>query len=125
MDMGADEYTTGRPHPMIDGTARYQRVLTEAQDPGTAVLLLDFILGYNSSPDPVGDLHGAIVLARDNVRQRGGDLVVVASVCGTDDDHQGRAQQISKLEGAGVIVFESNCEATRYCASLLGDRGTS
>ena len=56
VDMGADEYTVGHPHPMIDGTVRGQRILAESRDPQVAILLLDFILGYNASMDPVGEL---------------------------------------------------------------------
>ena len=43
--MGADIYTVGRPHPMIDSTLRKQRILVEGRDPQVAILLLDFILG--------------------------------------------------------------------------------
>ena len=56
VDMGADEFTSGRPHPMIDSGQRRERILAEAQDPEVAVLLLDFILGFNASPDPAGEL---------------------------------------------------------------------
>jgi hypothetical protein len=79
IDMGADQFTQGRPHPMIDATLRRERILQEAQDPQVAVLLLDFVLGYNASSDPVGDLLGSILEARHIVSQRGGYLSVVAS----------------------------------------------
>ena len=88
VDMGADEYTVGKPHPMIDGTQRKQRILTEARDPQVAILLLDFILGYNASMDPVGELLDAIIEAKKIAQKRGGYLSVVASVCGTDGDPQ-------------------------------------
>ena len=45
VDMGSDEFTTGRPHPMIDSTVRCQRIVAESRDPSVAVLLLDCILG--------------------------------------------------------------------------------
>ena len=70
--MGDDFYTLGKPHPMIDGTQRRRRILNEARDPSVAVLLLDFILGYNASPDPVGDLLDAIIEAKKLVLERGG-----------------------------------------------------
>jgi len=62
--MGADEYTVGRPHPMIDGTLRKQRILAESRDQHIAILLLDFILGYNASMDPVGELLDSILEAK-------------------------------------------------------------
>jgi len=119
VDMGADEYTVGRPHPIIDGTLRKQRILTESRDPETAILLLDFILGYNASMDPIGELFEAILEARENVKKRGGSLTVVASVCGTDGDPQDLELQSKLLKEAGTIVFRSNAKATAFCCELL------
>ena len=119
VDMGADEYTVGRPHPMIDGTLRKQRILTESHDPETAILLLDFILGYNASMDPVGELVDAILEARENARKRGGALTVVASICGTAGDPQDLKLQAKLLKDAGAIVFMSNARAVTFCCELL------
>jgi FdrA protein len=119
VDMGADEFTTGRPHPMIDSTIRCQRIVAESRDPATAVLLLDCILGYSASPDPAGELVGAIRKARENVRERMGQLTVVASVCGTDRDPQDLGKQVRLLEEAGAVVFASSSLAAAFCARLL------
>ena len=119
VDMGADEFTLGKPHPMIDGTLRKQRILAEARDPQTAVLFLDFILGYNASMDPVGELIDAILEARQIVKSRRGYLTVVASVCGTDGDPQDLETQIKLLKEAGVIVFPNNAKAASFCCELL------
>jgi succinyl-CoA synthetase alpha subunit len=53
VDMGDEFYMVGKPHPMIDGTMRRQRIMAESHDPEMAILYLDFILGYNASMDPV------------------------------------------------------------------------
>jgi succinyl-CoA synthetase alpha subunit len=119
VDMGADEYTLGRPHPMIDGTLRRQRILAESVDPEVAILLLDFILGYNASMEPVAELKDAIVEAKQAARSRGGALTVVASVCGTDSDPQILDLQLKLLKEAGVFVFQSNAKATSLCCDLL------
>lgn len=119
MDMGADEFTLGRPHPMIDGTLRKQRILSEARDPQTAIMFLDFILGYNASMDPVGELLGAIIEAKQVVRKRGGNLTVIASVCSTDSDPQDINLQTKMLKEAGVIVHQSNAQAVTFCRELL------
>jgi succinyl-CoA synthetase alpha subunit len=119
VDMGSDEFTTGRPHPMIDSTDRCQRIVAESRDPSMAVLLLDCILGYNASTDPARELAGAIRKAQENVRERRGHLVVVASVCGTDRDPQGLGGQVRLLEEAGAVVFESSRRAAAFCARLL------
>jgi len=117
--MGADEYTVGRPHPMIDGTLRKQRILAEAQDPETAVLLLDFVLGYNASMEPVAELLHAIWEAKQAVANQCGKLTVVASVCGTDGDPQILDLQVRLLKEASVFVFQSNAKATSFCCELL------
>jgi FdrA protein len=119
VDMGADFYTVGKPHPMIDGTLRKARILAEGLDPGVAVIYLDFILGYNASLDPVGELLDAILEARRLSRQRGGSLTVVASVCGTDSDPQDINFQIKMLKEAGALVFRSNALASAACVELL------
>jgi FdrA protein len=120
VDMGDDFYTVGKPHPMIDGTLRKRRILAESRDPQVAVLYLDFILGYNASMDPVGELIDAILEAKGNSRRRGGALSIVASVCGTDDDPQDLNIQINMLQEAGALVFRSNALATAACCKLLG-----
>ena len=119
VDMGSDEYTLGKPHPMIDGTLRKQRILNESRDPQTAILFLDFILGYNASMDPVGELLDAIIEAKQIAKKRGGNLAVVASICGTDGDPQDLKLQVKLLKDAGVIVFNSNAQAASLCCELL------
>ena len=41
VDLGADELTVGRLHPMIDQDLRLRRLRQEASDPDTGLLLLD------------------------------------------------------------------------------------
>jgi succinyl-CoA synthetase alpha subunit len=123
VDMGSEEYTLGRPHPMIDGSLRRQRILTEARDPQTAILLLDFVLGYNASMDPVGVLLDAIIEAKRTASAGGRNLTVVASVCGTNEDPQDLDNQIKMLHEAGVLVFQSSAVAVEFCAALLKARG--
>ncbi|HWU41271.1 MAG TPA: hypothetical protein VN203_26760, partial [Candidatus Acidoferrum sp.] len=122
VDMGADEFTVGRPHPMIDSRLRRERVAVEAQDPQVAVLLLDFILGFNASPDPAGELAPAIAEAKRAVQGRGRFLSVVASVCGTEGDSQGLSRQTRLLEEAGAVVFPSSARAALFCARLARSR---
>ena len=119
VDMGADEFTSGRPHPMIDSRLRYERILKETEDPQVAVLLLDIILGFNSSPDPAGDLAPAILNAKEKASRRGGSLSVIASVCGTEEDPQDLKRQVRILEKAGALVFPSSAQAARLVALLV------
>jgi len=66
LDMGEDEFTVGRPHPMIDYSLRNKRIVSEAENPVTAVLLLDIVLGYGSHPDPLAEIVPAIRRATAN-----------------------------------------------------------
>jgi len=122
LDMGDDHFTLARPHPMIDGTLRRQRIQEESRYADLAVLLLDFVLGFNASKDPVAELYEAIVGARRAAETRGGELAVVASVCGTDGDPQDRDLQMRMLTEAGAVVFPSNAQAVLFCAALLDTR---
>jgi succinyl-CoA synthetase alpha subunit len=118
VDMGADEFTVGRPHPMMDSRLRRERLLAESKDPEVAALLLDFLLGFNSSADPVGELVPAIAEAKRGVKKRGGFLSVVVSVCGTGEDPQGLDRQVARLEEEGVVILPSSAQAARFSALL-------
>jgi len=119
VDMGAEEFTNGRPHPMIDASLRRDRILMEGEDPSVAVLLLDFILGLNASPNPAGELVRAIAQAKETAERRGGDLEVFASVCGTDGDPQDLAKQVTSLEGVGVVVFRTAARAAQASLNAI------
>jgi succinyl-CoA synthetase alpha subunit len=121
IDLGDDEYTVGRPHPMIDPRLRSEKIEEAGRDPGVGVVLLDVVLGYASHPDPAGALVPAIQAAREAARQGGRGLVVVASVCGTPGDPQGLAGQRSILADAGVHLAASNARAARL-AGLVAQR---
>jgi FdrA protein len=122
IDLGADEFTVGTPHPMIDATHRRRRIRAEAQDPEVALLLLDFILGYNASSAPASDLVEAIGEAKRVAEEAGRYLSVVASVCGTDDDPQKLGDQEQILRDAGVVVFASNVQASSFARDIVLQR---
>lgn len=124
IDLGDDAYTRGRPHPMIDPSSRNERIAAVFSDPENAVLLLDVVLGYGSSPDPAGTLAPLVEAGLAELRAAGRDLAVVASVCGTEQDPQVLSAQSLALEQAGVTVMPSNAAAARYALSILGRRGT-
>jgi len=119
VDMGAESFVEGRPHPMIDASLRAKRVEQEGDDPTVALILLDFILGAISSRDPVGEILGAIRRAQEAERRRGGHLCVVASVCGTERDTQGLQAQKHALAEAGVVVFLSSAQAAAFCREAM------
>ena len=123
VDLGADVFTVGRPHPMIDGAVRREWIEREAADPATAVLLLDVVLGYGAHPDPAGDLTPALEGARRAARAAGRGLAIVASVTGTERDPQVRSVQAAVLRRAGVVVLDSNAQAARLAALIAARAG--
>lgn len=118
VDLGDDEYTVGRPHPMIDPRLRSEKIEEAGSDPRTAVILLDVVLGYASHPDPAGALIPAIRAAHQAAERGGRGLVLVASVCGTPGDPQGLAGQRAILREAGVRVVASNARAARLAGLI-------
>lgn len=122
IDLGDDVYTRGRPHPMIDPSSRNERLPAVFDDPETAVLLLDVVLGFGSDPDPAGALATVIADGLARLRAVGRDLAVIASVCGTDDDPQSLRAQTLALEEAGVSVLPSNAAAVRHALAILRRR---
>ncbi len=126
LDMGSDEFTVGRLHPMIDPELRHQRLLREAEDPEVAVILLDVVLGYGVHPDPAHALVPVIRRAREVARAQGRWLSLVAAVCGTDEDPQDYTAQVGTLVEAGVAVQASNAGAVRLAgliAEAAGSKG--
>ncbi|RPJ18282.1 MAG: FdrA family protein, partial [Chloroflexi bacterium] len=119
VDLGEEEFTVGRPHPMIDNDLRIRRLLQEARDPEVAVILLDVVLGYGAHPDPASELGKAVEEAQSLARSEGRELLVVASVTGTEEDPQILSKTTSTLEHAGVIVCDSNSAAARLTALLV------
>jgi hypothetical protein len=103
---------------MMDSRLRRERLLTEAKDPEVAVLLLDFLLGFNSSADPAGELAPAIAEAKGAAKKRGGFLSVVVSVCGTDEDPQDLNRQVTRLEEEGAVILPSSAQAARFAVLL-------
>jgi FdrA protein len=113
VDLGDDRLTLGRPHPMIDGSLRVDRLRSLVDDPGTGVLLIDVVLGLNAPDDPAAELVDAVRAAT------AAGVPVVAAVVGTRDDPQDLRRQVATLSGAGAWVHLSNAAAARCALDLL------
>src|SRR5215467_13541715 len=116
LDLGEEEYTKGRPHPMIDPAARREILREQAFGADVAAVLLDVVLGYGSHPDPAGEIAGTcadIVAA---------GAAVVGYVLGTEADPQGLAAQRRTLRDAGVIVTPTAAAAARAAAAIAARR---
>ncbi|MFA6316851.1 MAG: acyl-CoA synthetase FdrA [Elusimicrobiota bacterium] len=119
VDLGEDEFTQGRPHPMIDFSVRNKRIVAEAEDPGTAVILLDVVLGHGSNMAPAADIVPALEKAFAAARKAKRRLAVVASVTGTQGDPQGKAGVEAALRKAGVLLQPSNAAASSLACGIV------
>ena len=113
LDLGEEEYTRGRPHPMIDPEARLELLHQHAADPNVGVIILDVVLGYGANPDPAEILAPACKSAMAD-----GGPQVVAYVLGTEQDPQGYAAVRDRLVQAGCIVTETAARASLVAAAI-------
>jgi len=119
VDMGDDLFTVGKPHPMLAPSMRRERLLVEAADATTGVILLDIVLGYGVHPDPAGEFFSYIREAKELAAREGRHLPVVVNVCGVDEDPQNRRAQFEKLVSSGALVAPTNASATRLAIGIL------
>jgi FdrA protein len=97
VDYGADEYTRGRAHPMIDNAVRIDAIRR-----ARGLVYLDVVLGRGAHPDPATELAPAL---------EGRPAVVV--LVGVEADPQGLSRQRAAFEAAGARVYLSNSRAAR------------
>ncbi|WP_428561373.1 MAG: acyl-CoA synthetase FdrA [Solidesulfovibrio sp. DCME] len=117
VDLGEDEFTRGRPHPIIDLGLRLERLAEDMADPTVKVILLDLVLGYGAHRNPAAALAAALDHARRG--QADGGPAVLAHVCGTDADPQQRRTQEELLSKAGAYLFATNAQAARAAQAIV------
>jgi FdrA protein len=113
LDLGEEEYTRGKPHPMIDAEARLDLLREHGADPQVAAIIMDVVLGYGANADPAG----ALAPVCEEVMSGGGPQIV-AYVLGTEQDPQGFAAQRDRLVQAGCIVTETAARASLVAAAI-------
>lgn len=119
IDLGEEEFTVGRPHPMIDNDLRIRRLIQEVNDPEVALILFDVVIGYGAHPDPASELAKAVNEARKIAQENRREIVFIASVTGTEADPQKLSWQVKSLNEAGVFVCESNADAARFAVKAI------
>ena len=118
-DLGDDTFTVGVPHPMIEPSLRDDEVVRAASNPSVGAVLVDCVLGYGAHPDPAGSLGDAARPAIEAARKDGRNLLIVASVTGTDEDPQNLSRQVATLTEAGVLVAPSNAAAAQWVVEAM------
>jgi FdrA protein len=119
LDLGDDDFTIGKPHPMIDQGARIERLLREAGDPSVRVILLDVVIGWGAHADPASELAAAVVQAKKIARKANRHLAVIGFVCGTELDPQGLAKQEATLRAAGMVLAPNSASAAWLAGEWL------
>lgn len=118
LDMGDDDFTKGKPHPMIEPSLRNDRIEQELMNKETAVLLLDFELGYGAHENPVGESIDVLTEVRNRLREEARHVSIVAYLCATEQDKQGYQHQLNQLVAQGVYVADSNEQASQIAAMI-------
>jgi FdrA protein len=114
IDLGADEYTQGRPHPMIEPAVRDAELARAIADESVGVVLIDLVLGYGAHADPAGRFREAWLRLTIGNRNR---PHIVGSITGTEGDPQGLATQREILSGIATVCG-SNADAARLAVQL-------
>ncbi|MCS6783765.1 MAG: hypothetical protein NZ581_01015 [Candidatus Caldarchaeum sp.] len=116
IDYGSEEFTEGRPHPIIDPTLRNKRIISELNSNEASCIAMDLIIGYGA-PDNIiakifDEIGDAIVKNRDKR--------FVIRLVGTNKDHQWG--QTNLLDKFGVVTTASNALAAMFSAACgLGE----
>ncbi|MFO7659299.1 MAG: acyl-CoA synthetase FdrA [Candidatus Cloacimonadaceae bacterium] len=114
IDMGTDDFTVGRPHPMIDFSLRLKKLEEESRDQSVAVLLLDVVLGFGAHLSPHLELENTFKTIKKDT-----DIVIICSVVGTYSDPQNRQEVIKTLQQSGAIVTTTNAEACALAVRII------
>ena len=132
IDLGDDAYTQGKPHPMIDPYMRLDMLKDQAMDDSTAIILLDFVIGYGGHDNIASEFAPVIAKLRQDLAEKNRSVVFVGSVTGTQKDPINYEEQRKALEEAGVYILDSNAKAVDFALSLLSrldspdaEKGTS
>jgi FdrA protein len=106
IDFGSDEFTSSRPHPIIEPSIRIGRMLEDAKDPTVAAMIIDIITGYSAAKNTISLHSKAIKQAIEIARNDNRTLPILVYLCGTSRDFTGLELDI--LKNSGAKVFTSN-----------------
>ena len=119
VDMGDEIFTRGKPHPGMDPSILVERMIQEARDPETAVILFDLLYGHAIHADPVGAMEDALREIQRIEKEEGRRICVIASLCGTDIEPQDVRDQARRLKEYGVILQPSNAKAALLAGLIV------
>ena len=116
IDFGEEEFTSARPHPIIDPLLRKNRILEDANDPNVGVIIIDIICGINAAKNTISFHAETIKKAIDIAKENGRKLSVFAYICGTEKDVS--ENELKLLTDSGAKLFTSNALMS-FAAALV------
>jgi len=116
IDFGEEEFTSARPHPIIDPLLRRNRILEDANDPNVGVIIIDIICGINAAKNTVVFHAETIKKAIQIAEEQGRKLSVFAYICGTEKDVS--ENELELLTDSGAKLFTSNALMS-FAAALV------
>ncbi len=115
IDLGGDEFTQGRLHPMMDNDLRLRRLRDEGADAETGLILLDMVLGEGAHADPASEFVPVIA----EIKAARPNLPMVVLVVGTSADFQQTSAQVGAFQDSGCIVFTNPATCFEAVAHML------
>ena len=106
IDFGEEQFTSARPHPIIDPLLRKNRILEEANDPNVGVIIIDIICGINAAKNTMAFHAETIKKAIQIAKEKGRKLFVFTYICGTEKDVS--ENELQMLRDSGAKLFTSN-----------------
>ena len=116
IDFGDEEFTSARPHPIIDPLLRRNRILEDANDPNVGVIIIDIICGINAAKNTMAFHAETIKKAIEIAREQGRKLSVFTYICGTENDVS--KNELKLLADSGAKLFTSNALMS-FAAALV------
>ena len=116
IDFGEEEFTSARPHPIIDPLLRKNRILEDANDPNVGVIIIDIICGINAAKNTIASHAETIKKAIQTAKEQGRKLSIFAYICGTEKDVS--ENELKLLTDSGAKLFTSNALMS-FAAALV------
>lgn len=120
-DFGEDEFTVGRPHPMMAPELRMEHLVKALIDPEVGVVIADLVIGYGAADGQAETFVKAVQSAANLSNGKSQDTIIAVSVCGTELDSPNRTKVKQILEQAGVLVFDSNALAANWACAVIAN----
>ncbi len=119
IDLGEDEFTVGRAHPMIDPTLRHEIFVNALKNKSIAILVLDMVLGYGANMQPEKVFVNSLRKMKTEFSASNRHISIIVNILGSENDPQDYQAIVKELESVGVIIAPSNQSAVKLAIAIL------